>query len=137
MQMDPLAVSTLAGIDVPTKELHDRFLAGGLTKYDYGTIVAALKEMDELVEEECQLLAQAADLIRPHDQYMGDIAYAPEHIQKLDALTRSDITPIFQTGNTRHGGRQEKWPVDKWQKQMATYRRANSNLRKALEACHL
>ena len=128
--------SKLAGIEVPSRELHTRYLNAGLTRYGYEEIIGALQEMDKLVKEAEELATQASALIRPHDIYPGDIFHAPEEIQRVNDLTSSDLWPVFQLGNIKGGGRQEKWPVDKWQKQMATYRRANSRLHKAIEACY-
>ena len=128
----------LAGIQVPDEALHSRFFAGGLTAYDYQAVIGALTGMDALLARYNDLLQRAGDIIHPYDQYPGDLAYAPAQIQRLNKIACAD-TPTFQTGNIKHGGRQEQWPVATWQTQMATYRRIIARLEQwfaeAEEAC--
>lgn len=124
---------TLANIQVPSEDLHTRFFANGLTKYDYATIITTLQEMDNIKREVDALADQASAIVCPYDKFPGNVYYAPESVQRINELTASDLwDDTFATGDIGHGGR-EKWPVNKWQKQMASLRRMNSKLRKAIE----
>lgn len=126
----------LTHIQVPDRELHARYFAGGLTKYGYNDIFLTLQEMDQLEKEADILIERASALVRPYDQYPGDIFFAPESVQKVNELTTSDRWPSHLCeGNIKGGGRQEKWPVEKWQRQMASLRRAVTRLRKTVEIC--
>ena len=119
---------------VPDPEEHARFLAGGLTRYPYDILLATLNEMDAVEAEYHTLLAQASPILVPHDRYVGDIEYAPESVKRLYQVVSLE-TPTFCLGNIKHGGRQEAYPVAKWQKQIGTYHHVIGKLKRALAAC--
>lgn len=121
------------GFTLPSRDLHARHVASGLTRYTFEQIEEVAAAF-AVVEREFHALTEEVEAaVAPHKQdYPFWEVHAPAHVQELlygGSEQDRGAFPHLETGSMSN----ELFPVKKWWRDVAAYRALNKRTRKAIE----
>lgn len=126
--------------DMPEPERHARLFAHGLTKHSYETVVAALTDLADAHDEYLEAYAALWDYVysRTDEQdrrYPAWERFAPDDVKEvmnvhLDVF--NDTPSLGMSAAGFRGNQRESFPVTRWAKDAARYRRGAKAMRQAV-----